>query len=135
MAQLGQAERITYTAKELRSGLSDIEGYVKKPSGVTIGPFPLVEFSDTLFKGIYYFDFQTNLLTDDYGTYIVMVVSPTEKHRTPVKIVFDKLSIGELNDIVAKVNDAIKRLNQVDINVTVEDIDEISVSIIEGNNA
>ncbi len=131
MAQLGQKERITYTAKNLKSGLDDLTAYIIKPNGVKVGPFDVEEYSDPIFTGFYYFDFFTNKSTDDFGTYTGVIVSPTENHRAPFKIVYEEISVGELSDIVDSVTDAIKMLNRADIDVEVDEQEEISVTIDE----
>ena len=129
MAQLGQKERITYTAKNLRSGLDDLTAYVIKPNGAKVGPFEVLEYADSNFRGFYFFDFHTNKSIDDFGTYTGVIVSPTEIHRAPFKIVYDEISVGELNDIVDSVTDAIKMLSKVDLEVTVEDNQEIELTV------
>lgn len=132
MAQLGQNERITYTAKNMQSGLEGLIAYVLKPTGERLGPFSVVEFSDVNFKGIYYFDFATNKLTDDFGTYTGVIISPLEGHRAPFKIVYEAISVGELEDIAESVTDSIKLLNKADIEVEISEIEEITVEMSEG---
>lgn len=130
MAQLGQNERIVYTAKNLQSGLTGLTAYVLKPNGSRVGPFNVVEFADVNFKGFYFFDFITDKNNDDFGTYTGVIISPNEGHRTPFKIVYEEISVGELGDITEGIEESIKLLNKADIEVDVDnDLDEVTVEV------
>lgn len=85
---LGQPHRITYTAKSLVSGLTDIKAYVIKPDLNRVGPFALNELADPKFAGFYFFDFIT-APSDSPGEYFGIIDSPSENgHRAPFKINF-----------------------------------------------
>jgi hypothetical protein len=128
MAQLEQAERIVYIAKNLESGLSNINAHVMKPNGSLVGPFPLVEYTNPLFAGFYYFDFFTTS-NDPLGTYVGVVNSQDEQHRWPFKITYEEISVEELGDIVEEVSKVLAQVNRVDIDVQVENMEEVEVEV------
>lgn len=133
MAQLGQNERITYTAKNLQSGLTDLTAYVLKPNGSRLGPFDVDEYGDANFKGFYFFDFITSKTTDAFGTYTGVIISPTEGHRSAFKIVYEEISVGELGNITDSISDSIKLLNKADIEIGIDELEEVTVEISGGN--
>lgn len=130
MATLGQDEKIVYISKNLVSGLTNVKARVSKPNGDIVGPFTLTEFSDPEFKGFYYFNFSTNASTDDNGTYVGVISSPSENnHRTAFKINYDTIAIEGVEDVLNEVTEVLKLINNVDVEVEVEPLDEIEVSV------
>lgn len=131
MATLGQPSRVSYISKGLQSGLTDIVAYISKPSGSIVGPFELEEFENSNFSGFYYFDFYTNKANDSYGTYTGVIISNSEKVRTPFKLDYDNIDVGDLSGIVNEVNTAIKMLNKVDVEVEIDEIEQVEVTILD----
>ena len=130
MATLGQPERVVYISKNLVSGLTDIKARVSKPNGDILGPFTLQEFSDVNFKGFYYFDFPSSP-SDDYGTYVGVITSPSEKnHRAPFKITYETISIDGVEEVLSEITEVIKLINNVDVELDIEDIEEIEVELV-----
>lgn len=94
MAVLTIPERIVYSSKNGLSGLLDVVAYANKPNGAVAGPFPLVEFVSSRFRGLYYFDLLTSV-SDPTGDWVINVISPSENIKTPVKVKFTDLATDE----------------------------------------
>lgn len=81
MPILGQIYRITYVAKNQKSGLSNITAKVLKPDGSIVGPLALAEIVDASFNGAYMAQY-TPSTSDPEGGYVFAIASPNEgNHR------------------------------------------------------
>ncbi len=101
MAFLGTPHRIFYVAKNLATGLTGITAKVLRPDNAVIGTFPLSPSPGGVsFGGLYYFDLITST-SDLPGEWMVMVDSPSEGIRSPLKVSFEK---NEFPDIKAKLD-------------------------------
>jgi hypothetical protein len=74
---LGTPYKFTYTARSFSSGLS-LTAKVMRPSGSVQGTYPMTEFADPSFSGVYFFDILTTQLNQE-GEYSVVVVEDDYK--------------------------------------------------------
>lgn len=74
---LGTPYKFTYTARGFTSGLS-LTAKVMRPSGTIHGTYPLTEFADPSFAGIYFFNLLTTQLNSE-GEYTIVVVEDDYK--------------------------------------------------------
>ena len=64
---------VFYSAPERQTGLSDVYLRIVKPSGLTIGPFLMIELPGINEKGIYRYDY----VPDIEGEYLFSVTIPS----------------------------------------------------------
>jgi len=82
MGQLAKTAIISYESKNRTSGLTDIEVTIRRPNGLDIGPFSMIEDR----PGFYRYNFLTTLL-DLEGDYLGFIKSPSESnYETQVKL-------------------------------------------------
>ena len=84
MALLGVPFKISYWAKNAKTGLSSISAKVLRPDGVIIGPLLLTEVADTFFQGNYTATYSPST-TDPEGNYIISLSSPNEDNHKAFK--------------------------------------------------
>jgi len=97
MALLGLPYKIIYHAKDLTTGLSNIEATVRKPDGSSLGPLTLAEETVPGMTGIYSVSFST-ALSDPEGEWYGIIDSQDESHRAPFRISFTKPTAGTVQD-------------------------------------
>lgn len=131
MAVLGQPERLVYFSKEALSGLTDVVAFIVKPDGTEVGPLPMTEFPGPNFSGAYFVNFNTDVQTDENGTYVWVAISPTEGHKDFSKVVYEEISISEIADIVESVNETLQTLNPAEAEVEVEEETEFEIEVVE----
>lgn len=89
LGKLGRPYKISYTAKNFASGLTNIVARVEKPNGTYIGLFPLIEEVDSFYAGSYYFNLVLSN-ADLEGEYTVSIVEPTSGHREIFKVTMER---------------------------------------------
>jgi len=79
--RLGKTARISYEAKNQKTGLLDITVKIRKPNDTILGPFQMTEYE----LGFYKYDFAT-ALNDLEGDYLCLIQSPTQNIKAQVKL-------------------------------------------------
>jgi len=85
MALLGVPFKITYWAKDAKSGLSSITAKIMRSDGVIVGPLILTEVvSDSLFSGSYTATYSPST-NEPEGNYTFVISSPNENSHKAFK--------------------------------------------------
>lgn len=84
---LGKPYRIVYTAKNFKTGLTQISCKIIKPDLTISVRNNMCEFEDLDLKGCYYYDFETTL-QDQLGDYIVIIHNPEQVHKEGLRITY-----------------------------------------------
>lgn len=104
MALLGTPYKITYWAKNAKTGLSGITAKIQRPDGSIIGPLILTEMTDPSFSGAYTATLST-AGTDPEGNYIVVLSSPNEaSHKAFKTVYFEKRADIDISGLDIAIN-------------------------------
>ena len=98
MAYLGTPYRVTYEAKYLRSGLTDVKAFVVKPDSTVAGLFSLAEMPFTTLRGLYTYDLMTSE-NDPEGEWIGIILSPSENVKTAFRISLQKNPLVQFQNL------------------------------------
>lgn len=137
MAILGVPYKITYWAKNHKSGLSTITANVLRPNNTIVGPLILTEIADASFAGAYTATYNASV-NDPEGNYIIVVNSPEENNHRAFKTEFFEnradIDISGL-DIAINRRQAIEAVTQSKLQVDAQGESKDMVAVFDSKSS